>query len=56
MGGIWNYGEWIDGYWYSGYWLGGKWHRGKIWNENLDTFVMTTLNPAEYYKRNNIKQ
>ena len=54
--GIWNYGEWIKGYWESGYWLGGEWHRGKIWNENLQNWVETTLNPAEYYKENNIKQ
>ena len=54
--GIWNYGEWINGVWNSGYWLGGEWHRGKIWDKNLYKWVETTSNPAEYYKRNNIKQ
>ena len=54
--GIWNYGEWIDGVWYSGHWLGGKWNIGKIWNNNLHEYFITTLNPEEYYKENNIKQ
>ena len=54
--GIWNYGEWIDGVWYSGHWLGGKWNKEKIWNNNLHEYFITTLNPAEYYKENNIKQ
>ena len=54
--GIWNYGEWIDGYWDSGYWLGGKWNKGEIYDKNLFKSVIITLNPAEYYKRNNIKQ
>ena len=48
--GIWNYGEWIDGKWDSGYWLDGKWNKGKIWNTNLQKYVETKLNPAEYYK------
>ena len=54
--GIWNYGEWIDGVWYSGHWLGGKWNKEKIWNNNLHEYFITTLNPEEYYKENNIKQ
>ena len=56
MGGIWNYGEWKYGEWHDGYWLGGKWNEGEIWDKNLRKYFKTTLNPAEYYKDNNIKQ
>jgi hypothetical protein len=46
--GIFAGGTWKDGYWENGTWEGGTWIKGKIWDEQLNDFVESDVNPNEY--------
>jgi len=49
-GGTWEDGGFFGGTFASGTWEGGTWIKGKIWDEELDDYVQSDLNPNEYFK------
>jgi hypothetical protein len=49
-GGTFISGTWKNGYWHNGTWEGGTWIKGKIWDEELDYYVESDVNPNEYFK------
>lgn len=63
--GIFKGGHWKFGRWEGGTWEGGTWERGLIldpqrlgnykddWEWTVDEFVMSPINPAEYWKGKN---
>jgi len=50
FGGTFASGTWKGGYWKDGTWENGTWIKGKIWDEELDDYVESDVNPNEYYK------
>jgi len=49
-GGIFAGGTWENGMWSSGTWKNGTWIIGDIWDEELDKYVKSDVNPNEYFK------
>jgi len=49
-GGTFAGGTWEGGNWRNGTWEGGTWIKGQIYDEELDDYVESDVNPNEYFK------
>jgi hypothetical protein len=50
-GGTWEGGIWLSGAWDGGTWKRGTWLKGKIWDDELNEYVDSDVDPNEYFKR-----